>query len=158
MLIKVDNNQIINWLKTLYLYMKKTQVKFKPYQQNQLMAFPMTFDEKIPANHVVRVVNHVIDAIDINPLIKKYKAAGCSSYHPRMLLKIIVYAYLNNIYSSRKIEAAVNENIFFMWLAGMDTPDHNTINRFRSDRLKGVIKKVFSQVVLLMVESGHVDL
>jgi len=138
--------------------MKRTQVKFKPYQQNQLMAFPMTFDEKIPANHVVRVVNHVIDAIDINPLIKKYKAGGCTSYHPRMLLKIIVYAYLNNIYSSRKIEAAVNENIFFMWLAGMDTPDHNTINRFRSDRLKGVIKKVFTQVVLLMVESGHVDL
>jgi hypothetical protein len=56
------------------------------------------------------------------------------------------------------MEAAVRENIHFMWLSGMEKPDHNTINRFRSDKLKGVIKKVFCQVVLLMVESGHVDL
>jgi hypothetical protein len=56
------------------------------------------------------------------------------------------------------MEAATRENIYFMWLSGMEQPDHNTINRFRLDRLKGVIKKVFTQVVLLMVESGHVDL
>lgn len=45
-----------------------------------------------------------------------------------------------------------------MWLSGMEKPDHNTINRFRSDRLKGVVKEVFSQVVMMLVESGHVDL
>ncbi len=74
------------------------------------------------------------------------------------MLKVLVYGYLNNIYSSRKLEAATCENIYFMWLSAMEQPDHNTINRFRSDRLKGVIKKVFSQVVLMMAESGHVDL
>src|SRR5690606_16191331 len=53
---------------------------------------------------------------------------------------------------------AVRENIHFMWLAGMGRPDHNTINRFRGERLKEVLKEVFTQVVLLLSESGHVDL
>jgi transposase len=138
--------------------MKSSRIKFKPYDQNQLMAIPPTFDELIAKDHPVRVVNQIIDEINLDPLLKKYKGGGCTSYHPRMLLKVLVYAYLSNIYSSRKIEAAVKENIHFMWLAGMKQPDHNTINRFRCDRLKGVMKKVFTQVVLLMAESGHVDL
>jgi transposase len=138
--------------------MKSTRIKFKPYQQNQLMAIPPTFEELIPGGHPVRIVNQIIDDINLDPLLKKYKGGGCTSYHPRMLLKILVYGYLCNIYTSRKLESATKENIHFMWLAGMEQPDHNTINRFRSDRLKGVIKKVFSQVVLLMAESGHVDL
>jgi hypothetical protein len=65
---------------------------------------------------------------------------------------------MSNIYSSRKIEDAVSSNIHFMWLAGMQNPDHNTINRFRNSKLKGVLKEVFGQVVMLMVESGLVDL
>ncbi len=57
-----------------------------------------------------------------------------------MLLKVLIYAYVNNTYSSRRMEAALKENIHFMWLAGMNKPDHNTINRFRSDRLKDVFE------------------
>lgn len=138
--------------------MKTIKPRFKPYQQNQLMALPPTFDDLISKDHPVRVVNQIIDKINLDPLLRKYKGGGCSSYHPRMMLKVLVYGYLNNIYSSRKLEAATCENIYFMWLSAMEQPDHNTINRFRSDRLKGVIKKVFSQVVLMMAESGHVDL
>jgi transposase len=132
--------------------------KFKAYQQNQLMSLPPTFDELIDVHHPVRVVNEVIEKIDIRPLIRKYKTGGCTSYHPKMLLKLLVYGYLCNQYSSRKLEAASKENIHFMWLTGMSKPDHNTINRFRSEKLKNQIKKIFTQVVLLMVESGHVDL
>jgi len=135
-----------------------TRKKFKDYNQNQLMLLPPSLDDLIEENHPVRVVNKIIDSIDIRSLLRKYKGGGSSSYHPRMLLKILVYSYVNNIYSSRKMEAAVKENIHFMWLAGMNKPDHNTINRFRSDKLKDLIKKIFSQVVLLMVESGHLDL
>jgi transposase len=138
--------------------MKNTRVKFKTYQQNQLMVLPPTFEEMIPATHPVRVVNQIIEEINLDPLIEKYKGGGCSSYHPRMMLKVLVYGYLCNIYSSRKIEAAIKENIYFMWISGMEQPDHNTINRFRTDRLKGVVKEVFTKVVLLMAESGHVDL
>lgn len=122
------------------------------------MLFPPNLDEMIQNNHPVRVVNQVIDQIDIEPLIKRYKGGGTSSYHPRLMLKVLVYGYLTNQYSSRKIEQSLHENIHFMWLSGMSYPDHNTINRFRSERLKGVLKQVFSQVVLLLIHSGHVSL
>jgi len=94
----------------------------------------------------------------IGSIIKKYKGGGASSFHPKMMLKIIVYGYLSNIYSSRKIEQAVASNIYFMWLSGMQRPDHNTINRFRNDKLKGVLKEVFAQVVTLMAEQGLMNI
>jgi len=122
------------------------------------MMLPPSLEELIEQNHPVRIVNQVIDSIDIDPLLKKFKGGGTSSYHPRMLLKVLVYGYLNNTYSSRRMESALKENIHFMWLAGMNKPDHNTINRFRSERLKDVLKTVFSQVVLLLSESGHLSL
>ncbi|MBC7511138.1 MAG: transposase [Ferruginibacter sp.] len=56
---------------------------------------------------------------------------------------MLVFAYINNIYSSRKVEEAIRQNIPYMWLAGLNTPDHNTINRFRSDRLKDVLQQIF---------------
>jgi transposase len=132
--------------------------RFKPYQQNQRFLFPPSLDDMVSANHPVRVVSEVIDRIDIDIIIKKYKGIGSSSYHPRMLLKVLVYGYLNNIYSSRRIEASVKENIYFMWLSGMSQPDHHTINRFRSERLRNILKEVFAQIVLLLVDSGHVSL
>lgn len=134
------------------------KVVFKEYLQNQTSLLPPSLDELIPANHPVRIVNRVIDRLDIKALLKKYRGGGASSYNPRLMLKILVYAYLDNVYSSRKMEAAVKENIHYMWLAGMKKPDHNTINRFRSDKLKGAVKEVFSQVVLMMVDMGQLDL
>jgi transposase len=122
------------------------------------MMLPPSLEELIDKNHPVRLVNQIIDRIDIDPLLKKFKGGGTSSYHPRMLLKVLVYAYVNNTYSSRRMEAALKENIHFMWLAGMNQPDHNTINRFRSERLKDVLKTVFGKVVELLVEAGHLDL
>ena len=122
------------------------------------MMLPPSLEELINKNHPVRIVNQVIDRIDIDALLKKFKGGGTSSYHPRMLLKVLVYAYVNNTYSSRGMESALKENIHFMWLAGMNKPDHNTINRFHSDRLKDVLKTVFGQVVELLVEAGHLDL
>jgi transposase len=117
---------------------KKAQAVFKPYASNQIMLLPPSLEELIDENHPVRVVNQVIDRIDIAPLLKKFKGGGTSSYHPKMLLKVLVFSYLNNVYSSRRMEALVKESIPFMWLAGMNKPDHNTINRFRSDKLKDV--------------------
>jgi transposase len=131
---------------------------FKAYSQHQQFLFPPSLDSMIDVNHPVRIVDEVIDRVDIDMIIKKYKGGGTTSYHPRMLLKILVYGYLNNIYSSRRIEASMKENIYFMWLAGMQQPDHRTINRFRSERLRNILKEVFAQIVMLLVESGHVSL
>lgn len=136
----------------------KSKVVFKNYNFNQNLLLPPSLEEMIPENHPVRVVNYVVDSLDLEPLLKKYKGGGTSSYHPRLMLKVLIYGYLSNQYSSRKIEQALLQNIHFMWLSGMSYPDHNTINRFRSERLKDVLKEVFSQVVLLLVDLGHVSI
>ncbi|RZK46514.1 MAG: transposase, partial [Pedobacter sp.] len=107
---------------------------FKPYYQDQIMAIPPTLDELVAKGHPVRIVNDVINRINIQGLLDAYKIKGTSSYHPQMLLKVLVYGYVSNIYSSRKLEVACRENINFMWLSGMSYPDHNTINRFRGVR------------------------
>lgn len=131
---------------------------FKAYNQQQPYLLPPSLDELIAPNHPVRVVNEVINRIDTTPLLDKYKGGGTSSYHPAMLLKVVVYSYLINIYSSRKMETAVRENIHLMWLSGMQQPDHHTLNRFRGDRLKGSLKKVFVQVVHLLADQGLLSL
>ncbi|SFN93264.1 transposase, partial [Salegentibacter flavus] len=87
-----------------------SKVVFKTYQQDQLSLLPPSYDDLVPKNHPVRIVNTIIDHIDISALEKSYKGGGTSSYHPRMLLKVVIYAYLRNIYSSRKIEQALREN------------------------------------------------
>ena len=71
------------------------------------MLLPPSLDEMIEENHPVFIVDQVIDKLDISPILEKYKGGGTSSYHPRMLLKVLIYAYINNIYSSRKIESAL---------------------------------------------------
>lgn len=134
------------------------RVVFKPYTPNQLSLLPPSLEELIDPNHPVRVVNMVVDQLEISQLEQNYKGGGTSSFHPRMLLKVLIYGYLSNIYSSRGIESAIRENVPMMWLAGMSRPDHNTINRFRGERLKDSLKAIFGQVVILMVESGHVSL
>ena len=131
---------------------------FKAYNQQQIYLLPPSLDELISANHPVRVVNDVINKVDSSSLVDKYVGGGTSSYHPVMLLKVVVYSYLVNIYSSRKMEAAIKENIHLMWLSGMQKPDHHTLNRFRSERLKGALKKVFVQVVQLLADQGLVSL
>lgn len=136
----------------------KSKVVFKDYNFNQNLLLPPSLEELIAPNHPVRVVNQVVDNLNLDPILAKYEGGGCPAYHPRLMLKVLVYGYLTNQYSSRKIEQALQQNIHFMWLSGMSYPDHNTINRFRSDRLRGVLKEVFSQVVLLLVDHGHITL
>lgn len=140
--------------------MKKQYLKpvFKDYNQKQMMLLPPSLDELIEPGHPVRIVDELIDKVDDTSLLKQYKGGGTSSYHPRMLLKVMIYSYLCNVYSSRKMEAALKENIHFMWLSGMNRPDHNTINRFRSEKLKDVLKEIFAQVVMMLAETGHVSL
>src|SRR3982750_1703346 len=96
---------------------KTLSVVFKQNFQNQGMLLPPDLNELIASNHPVRVVDEVLERVDITELLRQYKPGGTSSYHPRMLLKVLVYGYISNIYSSRKIEAAIAENIHFMWLA-----------------------------------------
>src|SRR5690554_8008740 len=104
----------------------KASPVWKTNSQNQLSLLPPSYDDFVPEHHPVRIVNTIIDQIDIRSIEKTYKGGGTSSYHPRDLLKVLVYAYLRNLYSSRKIEQALGENVHFMWLSGCIRPDHNT--------------------------------
>lgn len=131
---------------------------FKFANQNQSYLIPPTWDEKIHKNHPVRIINNIIDKLNLDDLIKSYQGGGSSSYHPKMLLKAIIYCYLNNIYSSRKIEQAIRSDIHLIWLCSNQEPDHNTINRFRTQKLENNIDQVFKQIVLLLVEEGVVSL
>ena len=127
---------------------------FKAYNQQQSMLLPPSIDELVPLAHPARVVNDVINRISISSLLSAYKNDGCSCYHPQMLLKVLVYGYVSNTYSSRKLEAACKENINYMWLSAMNFPDHNTINRFRSHRLKNALRNIFEEVVQLLASEG----
>jgi transposase len=138
--------------------MEQSKVTFKDYNQKQMVLFPESLEDYVPENHQARIVNHIIDRLNITKLMDEYKGGGTSSYHPRMMLKVLIYAYLNNITTSRKIEAALKENIFFMWLSGKNFPDHRTINLFRGKRLKNHINEIFTQVVLMLADMGLVSL
>ena len=80
---------------------RKTRVTFKSYTPNQALLLPPSLEELIEADHPVRVVNDVIERIDLKELLKEYPGGGSSAFHPKMLLKGMVYAYINNVYSSR---------------------------------------------------------
>ena len=120
----------------------KRQV-YKPYQQKQMMLLPPNLDEMIPADHLVRVIDGMVETLEIEALKKQYKGGGTSAYDPKMMLKVYVYAYSQRVFSSRRIAKELRENINFMWLSGMSQPDFRTINRFRGEILKKAIDEVF---------------
>jgi transposase len=131
---------------------------FKDYNQGQITLFPASLESKISQDSPVRLVNQIVDNLDIRKVIATYKGGGTSAYPPRVMLKLVIFACLSNIYSCRKIEDAVKDRITFMWLAGGLEPDHNTVNRFRSKHLKDTINEIFTQVVVMLVEMGYLTL
>ena len=135
-----------------------TSAKFKTYSRDQLQLIPQSWEEKINHGHPVRIVDQVVETINLSKLYNSYKGGGTTSHNPKMLLKAVIYAYIRNIYSSRKIEDAIKSDINFIWLCGSCEPDHNTINRFRSQKVAPVLKDIFKQIVLLLADEGLVSL
>ena len=134
-----------------------TKIHFRPYIPNQTVLFPQRIDEDIAKNDPVRMVDALVESLNLEGFRKLYKECGRSPYHPRMMLKVILYAYMNNIYSCRKIEKLLHRDIHYIWLAGHEKPDFITINRFRN-RVKKEINEVFTQTVLLLSAKGFISL
>lgn len=134
-----------------------TKLHFRDYNPKQKILFPQRLDKDIAENDPVRVVDTVIDGLRLDNFKKLYKERGRSPYHPKMMLKVIIYGYMNNLYSCRKIETALKRDIHFIWLAGYEQPDFNTINRFRN-RVKEEINEVFTQLVIVLAEKGFITL
>lgn len=134
------------------------KVIFKSYKENDSLLLPPSLGDLVPQTHPARIVSRVIDHLDISSIESKYKGGGTSCYNPRMLIKILVYSYMCNTFSGRKIERQLKENIIYMWLSGYSTPDFRTLNLFRSQRLNGDFESIFAQVVELIHREGLVTL
>lgn len=134
------------------------KVVYKSYNQNDNLLFPHCIGDFIPENDPVRVLDAIVEHLDISAIEATYKGGGASSFAPRMLLKVILYAYLQNIHSGRKMEAMLKRDVNFMWLSGMQRPDFNTINLFRKNRLADVMDDIFTQVVKMLVDAKFVSL
>lgn len=132
-------------------------MSFRPYNPYQTVLFPQKIDEDIAADDPVRVLDALVENLNLQRLEKLYKRRGRSPYHPKMMLKVILYAYMNNIYSCRKIEKLLLYDIRYIWLAGYEKPDFVTINRFRN-LMKQEINEVFTQIVLLLATKGFISL
>ena len=130
---------------------------FRPYSPNQTILFPQRIDKDIAENDPVRLISSIVEKLELSNFRRLYKERGRSPYDPKMLLKVVIYAYMNNIYSCRRIEKALKRDIHFIWLAGYEQPDFITINRFRN-RVKYEINSVFTQLVLLLSSKGLVTL
>jgi transposase len=124
---------------------------------NQMVLFPQRIDEDIAEDDPVRVVDTIVENLNLEDFKKLYRERGRSPYNPRMLLKVMIYAYMNNIYSCRKIEKRLLRDIHFIWLSGYNRPDFITINRFRN-RVKNEINNIFTQLVLILADKGFVSL
>ena len=113
----------------------------------------------IPKDSPVRLLNAVVERMDLRNIMRSYSRIGRIEYPPRILLKILLYAYMRRIYSSREIERACRENVCFMYLLeGYPPPDHNTICRFRSKYLAGHEQDLLEQMTRLLVSWGFVSM
>ena len=118
--------------------------------RNQATLFPERIDDYVAEDNPVRVIDVFIDDLDISGLGFKAEPAdtGRPGYHPKMMLKLYVYGYLNRVQSSRRLEVEAQRNVELMWLTGRLAPDHKTIADFRKDNGEA-IRLVCREFVML---------
>jgi transposase len=130
---------------------------YRPYCQDQMLLLPPSLEELIPEKDMVRVVNRFVDSLPRSVVESKFRyKRGRPPYHPRMMLKVVLYAYSQRLYSCRRIAKALRQNVCFMWLGAMERPDFNTVNRFRSDYLRECVEASFPCLVEMLLKDGYV--
>ena len=122
------------------------------------LVLPLNMEVLIPEDDSVRLLSHITEELDYKNLMMAYSSKGRNpAVTPKTLFRVLVYAYMNDIYTSRKIEEACKRDINFMWLLqGRQAPDHNTIARFRKSRLSGIVEELFNQLVVKLSELGEI--
>lgn len=130
---------------------------FRPINRDTGFLLPPSVDEWLPQRHLARFVVEVIDGLDVSELVKEYRGSGSASYHPTMLLGLLVYGYATKVFSSRAIERATHDSVAFRFIAGNEHPDHNTIAAFRK-RFLPQIKALFVEVLRLASTMGMLKL
>jgi transposase len=130
---------------------------FRPIDRDTGFLLPPSVDDWLPEKHLARFVVEVIDGLDLRAMSGGYRGSGSASYHPALLLGILVYGYATGVFSSRKLERATYDSVAFRFIAANDHPDHDTIAVFRRRFLKE-IEGLFVQVLLLAREMGMLKL
>jgi transposase len=130
---------------------------FRPINRDTGFLLPPSVDEWLPQRHLARFVVEVIDGLDLEALEKAYRGSGSASYHPAMLLGLLVYGYASRVFSSRALERATYDSVAFRFIAGNEHPDHDTIAAFRK-RFLGHIEALFLEVLKLARAMGMLKL
>ena len=128
---------------------------YRPYEPDQQLLLPAALQEWLPSDHLAHFVSDVVDQLDLSPIMARYQSEerGGPPYHPRMMVKVLVYAYCIGVASSRRIALRLHEDIAFRVLAANNTPDFRTISDFRKDHL-GALAGLFLQVLGTVPEGG----
>ena len=126
---------------------------FRPINRDTGFLLPPLVDEWLPQRHLARFVVEVIDGLDLSALVKAYRGSGIASYHPAMLLGLLVYGYATKVFSSRAIERATHDSVAFRYIAGNEHPDHDTIAAFRK-RFVCQLGPLFLEVLKLARDLG----
>jgi transposase len=126
---------------------------FRPTDRRTGFLMPPSVEEWLPQRHLARFVVEVVDGLDLSAMSKNYRGSGSASYHPAMLLSLLVYGCATGVFSSRKLERATYDSVAFRFIATNDHPDHDTIATFRRRFLKE-IEALFVKVLLLAREIG----
>ncbi len=130
---------------------------FRAIDRETGFLLPPSVDEWLPEKHLARFVVEVMEGLDLRTMSGSYRGSGSASYHPRMLLGILVYGYATGIFSSRKLERATYDSVAFRFIAANDHPDHDTIATFRRRFLRE-IEALFVEVLQLAREMGVLKL
>ena len=132
---------------------------YLPYVPDQQLLLPHSLQEWLPQGHLAHYINDTIDTLDLSAFFKRYQGGGSRNqpFHPGMMVKVLVYAYATGVFSSRKIERRLHEDLAFRMLAAGNFPRHRTICDFRALHLKE-LSELFVQVVKLAREMGLVKL
>ena len=130
---------------------------FRQVDRETAFLLPPSVDEWLPERHLARYVVDVIEQLDLSSMVNAYRGSGSASYHPSMLLGLLVYGYATGVFSSRKIERATYDSVAFRFIAANDHPDHDTVAEFRR-RFLEEIKELFVQILQLAKESGMLKL
>src|SRR5271167_2958196 len=126
---------------------------FRNFDRDTGFLLPPSVNDWLPERHLARFVAEIIDALDVSAMSNSYRGSGSASYHPKLLLSILVYGYATGVFSSRKLERATYDSVAFRFIAANEHPDHDTIAVFRRRFLKE-IQGLFVQVLLLAREMG----
>lgn len=132
---------------------------YKTYISNDNLLFPPNLGDFIPEDAPVRLISEIVDLMELKEIHDSYSKAsdGRPPYHPAMLLKVVLFGYMNNIFSTRELEDKARRDVHMIWLSSYQFPDHTTISRFKT-RCMPHIKIIFSRLVRILVERGEIEL